>query len=306
MDQYILIRGRDEANPVLLFLHGGPGAVETPLFDKYYRGLEKHFTVALWEQRGAGKSASPALDPKTLNISQMVSDTGEVVDYLKRRLDKTKILLVGDSWGGFLGILAAQRYSGSLSAYVAFSPALAVGESFALSHEEMEKRAAENGDRGASRKLARSRPPFDFREDGEFGRFGLHQMMVAGSGGYLDGKKTMLPLLSVYSIPGIIGMQKSQKTLWRAMGNELCSTNLADSVKKLDVPFFLALGRRDGNIPPATTVRFFDALSAPRKELAWFEHSAHMILKDEPAQVEKFLVETVRASIVAGASDGRP
>ena len=58
LKQWIFIRGIDRNNPILLFLHGGPGA---PLLGmsssrNYDAELIKHFTVVHWDQRGAGKS----------------------------------------------------------------------------------------------------------------------------------------------------------------------------------------------------------------------------------------------------------
>ena len=63
IDQWILIRGWNRSNPVVLFLHGGPGA---PLFT-YARDvgvearLEQHFVMVYWEQRGTGKSFNWAM-----------------------------------------------------------------------------------------------------------------------------------------------------------------------------------------------------------------------------------------------------
>jgi len=56
LDQWISIRGRDRANPVLLWLHGGPGSAQMPLAHKYDERIEEEFVVVHWDQRGAGKS----------------------------------------------------------------------------------------------------------------------------------------------------------------------------------------------------------------------------------------------------------
>ena len=54
--QYVSIRAERDHLPLLLYLHGGPGDAALPLVLKYNSELEKHFTVVVWEQRGAGKS----------------------------------------------------------------------------------------------------------------------------------------------------------------------------------------------------------------------------------------------------------
>ncbi len=59
VQQGMFITGTDKTKPVLLFLHGGPGVPEYWLTQRYPTGLEDYFTVAWWEQRGAGLSYSP-------------------------------------------------------------------------------------------------------------------------------------------------------------------------------------------------------------------------------------------------------
>src|SRR5882757_6619255 len=66
IDQWIAIQGSDLRNPVILFLHGGPGESQSPFLQDFQPWL-KDFTVVNWDQRGAGKTyekhgaATPAL-----------------------------------------------------------------------------------------------------------------------------------------------------------------------------------------------------------------------------------------------------
>ena|SRR5215472_8677741 len=49
IDQWVSIRGTDRKNPVLLYIHGGPGYVSIPMSWWFLRGLEEYlylFTVS--------------------------------------------------------------------------------------------------------------------------------------------------------------------------------------------------------------------------------------------------------------------
>jgi dipeptidyl aminopeptidase/acylaminoacyl peptidase len=49
-DQGMFIKGKNRNNPIILFLHGGPGMPEYPLTQKYPVNIEEYFTVCWWEQ----------------------------------------------------------------------------------------------------------------------------------------------------------------------------------------------------------------------------------------------------------------
>lgn len=51
VDQTMLIRGENVDNPILLYLHSGPGTTEMSAFRANHAELEKYFTVVQWEQR---------------------------------------------------------------------------------------------------------------------------------------------------------------------------------------------------------------------------------------------------------------
>ena len=105
-------------NPVLLFVHGGPGMPEYWLTQRYPTDLEDYFTVVWWEQRGAGLSYNPDIPPETMTAEQFVSDTLEVTNYLRQRFGKEKIYLMAHSWGSYIGIQAAAREPELYYAYI--------------------------------------------------------------------------------------------------------------------------------------------------------------------------------------------
>ena len=76
--QYVLIRGEELDNPILLFLHGGPGASATALLRKFNSELEKYFTVVYWDQRGAGKSYDRLMRPEDITVQHYKEDLQEL------------------------------------------------------------------------------------------------------------------------------------------------------------------------------------------------------------------------------------
>jgi alpha/beta hydrolase fold len=118
VDQYILIRGRSVSNPVVLFLHGGPGMPMMYLAHKFQRPLEEAFTVVQWDRRGAGKSYDPNIPADTIRVSQEISDTRDLVNLLRKRFHQQRIYLVGHSYGSYLGMLVIKRYPRLFKAYV--------------------------------------------------------------------------------------------------------------------------------------------------------------------------------------------
>ena len=73
--QWIYLRGHDQNNPVLLFLHGGPGAPEMAIARQFGLELEKHFTVVHWDQRASGKSRREPFSEGDLSMQTYLDDT---------------------------------------------------------------------------------------------------------------------------------------------------------------------------------------------------------------------------------------
>ena len=132
IDQYISVRSRDQRNPILLVLHGGPGFPELPLAWWNTRDLEQYFTVVHWDQRGSGKTYlvnDASAVGKTMVPEQFVSDTHELVTWLRKEFAKEKVFLLGHSWGSHVGLEYARQHPQLLHAYIGVGQATNTPES---------------------------------------------------------------------------------------------------------------------------------------------------------------------------------
>ena len=121
IDQWVSIRGADRRNPVLLYIHGGPGYVSIPMSWWFSRGLEEYFTVVQWDQRAAGKTlllSDPATIAPTLTNERMIADAEEMAAWARKEFGKDKRFVLGHSYGSFLGLQLAKRHPEWLYVYI--------------------------------------------------------------------------------------------------------------------------------------------------------------------------------------------
>ena len=295
VDQWVMVRGRSLENPLLILLHGGPGSSETALFRAYNAALEDDFTVVYWDQRGAGRSYARSIPPQSMTVARFVADLDELVEQCLARFSKRRVALVGHSWGSALGVLYAQRFPGKVSVYVGVGQVADMAASEAASYAFALEKARERGHRTAIAQLTEiGPPPYSLKTLGVQRRW---LMAMGGSFGPnlsvpklvwrgLSAPEASLPDLARF----IRGMSFSTRLLWP----ELTAMNLQRDVPRLETPVFFALGRYDMQVVAQVSERYFDLLSAPYKELVWFERSGHMAPFEEPALFNRLMSETVR------------
>jgi pimeloyl-ACP methyl ester carboxylesterase len=294
VDQWVMIRGESLANPPLIHLHGGPGFSETRLFRHYSSPLERSFTVVYWDQRGAGKSFAHNVPRSSMTAEQFIADLDELVDAVRKRVGQNKVVIFGHSWGSVLGVLYATRFPQKVAAYVGSGqigdwPA-AESASYAFALAEAQRL---NNRKALSKLRAIGPPPYPSssvwtertwlqRFDGQLSPRALWDVARIAVAG---------PEASILDLPKLLrGFRFSMDAMW----GDFSRLNLHDAAPALQMPVFFFLGRRDHWVPPETSVRYFDALRAPSKDLVWFEESGHEPFMDEPAKFNRMMVELVR------------
>ena len=161
IDQWITINGDDRDNPVLLFLHGGPGDALSPFDDALFAGWEKDFTLVQWDQRGAGRTygkSGPSIEP-TMTVERMTDDGIEVAQFLTKHLNKKKIIIYGGSWGSILGVYMAHARPELFYAYVGDAQMVNTRKNESASYARVVEMARAAGDQPAITALTAIGPP---------------------------------------------------------------------------------------------------------------------------------------------------
>jgi proline iminopeptidase len=296
--QYTLRRGRDRAAPLLLLIHGGPGTPEMQLFRYYNASLENQFVVVNWDQRGAGKSYSARLDPATLTLDRFARDLDELVDLLLKEFGREKVLLVAHSWGTELGMEYVARHPGKVAAYVGIGQESDVAESEAQGYAWVLDQARASGDITAVRALQRIGPP-----PYSMSSTTLQRRYLWKYGGAFHDRRSFLDLVRAAlripesSWPDLVRYELGQALSFRVMWPSALELNANTRYPSFDIPVFFFLGRFDHQVSASLAAEYFDRLKAPRKELTWFDQSAHSPPFEEP---EKFNREILRIGRTTG------
>ncbi len=304
--QWILIRSEDVANPVVLFVHGGPGTSMLTLLRRNTRPLEKHFTVVNWDQRRAGKSFAAGSDPARMNMAQFVDDIIDLSSYLARRFAKRKILLVGHSWGSAIGMLAVARRPDLFSAYVGIGQFSNAAEGEGLSYAWTLEQAQRSLDSAAVKKLTEIGPP-PYTGSNWRAKFMTERRLLGRYGGEYHGSRSgafgvvfrNVIFSREYTLRDRINVFRGIFQSVQALFPELYQLDLFATVPEVQVPVYFCLGRHDYEVPAVLSARYFEALRAPRKELVWFEDSAHLPNTEEREKFNRFLIEAVRPALNA-------
>lgn len=296
ISQWLMLRGHDRRNPILLFLHGGPGSAQIGWARPDQAELERHFVVVNWDQRGAGLSYSRRIPRESMTVDHFIEDLREVVLWLRERLGQERVFLVGHSWGSLLGMLTVKRYPELFHAYFGVSQVVNFAENEALSYALTLERAREQGNAKAVRELeAVGAPPFATMKGDA-----AHQRWVNRLGGMTyagDFTSVLFKRLLAgpeYGWGDVVKFVSGQFFSITAMKEQLERIDLEAQVEAVEVPVAFCIGRHDLLAPGALAERYFERLRAPQKEWRTFEHSAHAAPFEEPEAFAAYLIAAAR------------
>jgi pimeloyl-ACP methyl ester carboxylesterase len=302
VEQGMFIKSKDSTNPVLLYLHGG--MPDYFLTNKYPTGLEDIFTVVWWEQRGSGLSYNADIPRETMTLEQMISDTKELTNYLRKRFGQEKIYLMGHSGGTFIGIQVASMTPELYHAYIGVAQMSDQLNSERLAYEYMLEKFRENGNTKMVRKLESAPVSMKNGIPDAYAASRDQAMHSLGIGTTHDMKSVIrgifLPSLISpdYTIIEKVNMWlgKSRSGISILLANMLTS-DLSMQVPELKLPVYFFEGIYDYTCSYTEAKSYFEKLKAPMKGFYTFEKSAHSPLFEEPEKMQQILREDVLAGM---------
>ncbi len=299
--QWVSVRGEDRRNPVLLFIHGGPGYISMPMSWWFARGWEDYFTVVQWDQRGAGKTFlinDPRTIAPTMTRAQLVADAEEMAAWARRTLGKRKIFVLGHSWGSYPGIELALHHPDWLYAYIGVGQITNGPESEHRGWVFARNAARRAGNAEALRELDAIAPYPAGAKPIPLKNIYMQRRWLDYYGGVMayrrgnEAEGDLSKLSPDYTAEERARIWEGHPYSESYLLPEVLNTNFS-AVRKLDCPVIIFAGRHDVNVNSDVAADWFAKLSAPSKQFVWFENSAHLPMTEEPG---KFLVSLVRTA----------
>ena len=282
IEQWLEIEG-DGERPVLLLVHGGPGA-STRFASGAWVSWREHFTLVHWDQRGAGrtflKNGAQNCQPMTFN--RIIEDGLEVTEFLCRHLVKKHIFVLGHSWGSAIAVHMVKRRPDRFAAFVGTGMLVNFQKNEALNHAKLTRLAEMQGDAEGLATLAEiGHPPYvDIQHLGAVRQLGDRLMGGQGDSPF---PRPPMPPKNMTDEDRDLGLQAFFFSC-NALIDDLWRVDLSSLGPLFDVPVFIFMGTHDQQTAIELAEEYFAAVEAPEKAFVRFEgchHFAHINRPDE-------------------------
>lgn len=295
IEQWVTIRGQDRANPVILFLHGGPGDVTNPWTFRIFAPWEQRFTMVQWDERGAGRTlakSGPGIAP-TITVDRMAQDGIELAEYLRRHLGKPKVILVAHSFGTILALRMVRQRPDLFYAYVGTGQVADETRNYAVAYDALVRKARDLGNTAALTELQRIGPPpypscAGYRVQWKWAN------AFEGADGFLNGTISLTLVAPGGSVEDFNRSEEGEILSADQLVPQTKSARMADLGLSFAIPVFFFQGAEDFTTPTELAHQYLDSLHAPQKAFVPIEGGGHFAVFMRSNQFLKELVERVR------------
>lgn len=288
IQQELSIRGENTSNPVILFLHGGPGN-PVGYFDYVWQPeLNKDFTIVSFDQRGCGRTyyTNPEAE---VSRELILEDIDGIVEYLKQRFGQEKIVIMGHSWGTTLGTMYAYSHPEKVSSYIGIGQVVNIYKGEEVAYKEAIKRANIHNDNEYIEVFKENYDQFCINGKIDDAFITYRNMQPK----YLKGnkEKAMMTLAPAFLTSPTLKLQDAKWFLIDSNKVLLDETNTltkslfefnANDMLEYEVPMYFISGGSDYITPFQLVEEYCESITAPDKKMIIIEGTGHNPYLDLP------------------------
>ena len=292
IEQWVTIRGQKRDNPVLLFLHGGPGDVTNPWTYALFAPWQEQFIVVQWDQRGAGRTlrrTGPSIAP-TVTLDRIVQDGIELAEFLRKHLGKDRIIIVGHSFGSIVGVLMARARPDLFFAYVGTGQVADGPGNYYTAYNVLMRKARALGNHRALDELEHIGPP-PYKTPQGYSVQRKWANAFEGADQFIYGTIGLALVAPGNSVDDINDSVEGQQLSGELLVPKMASLTPKDLGTEFAVPVFVIQGADDFTTPTELARRYLDSIKAPRKAFVSIVGGGHFAVF---MKSDRFLIELTR------------
>ena len=292
---YLLHYQSKPEDPVLLFIHGGPGQTESFFAFDVEEYAQRNYNIVYYDQRGAGKTwlRNKKSKPDTETLK---NDLLEIVLYLKKKYGKEKIGILGHSWGSVLGSMFALEHPEQTLCYIGCGQVVNIVKNEQMGYAILKDTIEKSGNKKDIRKLQKiGKYPTDYFDMKTYRKMGQIRSLQGKYGLAQDFGKTAIDL---WRRSPIMGMQDLLPFMMGMLVNmqlmrELMSFDLREKGNCYLVPVYYVLREKDSQTPIEISMKYFEEVQAPDKKLYLIPNAGHAPMLDNVEEYRRAVRESV-------------
>ena len=305
-EQYLLIRGKDIDNPVIIWLHGGPAGPDAYTNYVFQQQLIDSYTVVNWDQRGCGRTYFRNIDRdpnnETATFEQTQIDLDDLVNYLCERFKKDKVIIIGHSYGTAVGSQYAITHPDQVAAYIGVGQLVSF-DSEVYSYEDALQKAIASGDDTSAMEFAYQ----EFLDDktlmnmlklrGQVSEYHISEKSDNNNTPWFAIKS---PYMGIDDIRWFLKQVESTEdfiSLNKNLFDYIMGIDVREYGMNYQVPVGFMSGSDDWTTPVKYTSDYYDLITAPEKQMQLIDGCGHYPQYEDPESFCETL-ETMLNSLV--------